>query len=106
MPARGTHTHPSRVSSAIARIWVAEGFHSGRTRPSCKAGFYHGLRGAMADPRAISLIERYAYFWQAVGQVAGALMRQKTLTGAKVEALVRIAQDQGQHAPRGEPKTP
>lgn len=59
----------------------------------CKAGFYHGLRGQMFDDRALALIERTPYFWLAVGLVAGALMRQKTLDGFEVEALVRAARE-------------
>lgn len=45
------------------------------------------------DPRAIRFIERYTYFWLAVGLVAGALMREKTLDGPEVEALVRAARE-------------
>jgi hypothetical protein len=57
----------------------------------CKAGFYHGLRDRMFDDRALALIERTPYFWLAVGLVAGALMREKTLNGFEVGALVREA---------------
>jgi hypothetical protein len=34
---------------------------------------------------------RDSYFWLAVGLVAGALMREKTLDGSEVEALVKTA---------------
>jgi hypothetical protein len=40
---------------------------------------------------ALALIERTPYFWHAVGLVAGALMRAKTLSGMDVEALVKAA---------------
>jgi hypothetical protein len=42
---------------------------------------------------ALALIERTPCFWHAVGLVAGALMREKTLSGADVEALVRAARE-------------
>jgi hypothetical protein len=58
-----------------------------------KAGFYHGLRDCMCDDQALALIERTPYVWRAVGLVAGALMREKTLDGFEVEALVREARD-------------
>ena len=55
-----------------------------------KAGFYHGPLGLDIDA-ALALIDRHPYFWHAVGLVAGALMREKTLSGSEVEALVREA---------------
>ena len=55
-----------------------------------KAGYYHGPRGLHVDA-ALALIDRRPYFWLAVGLVAGALMREKTLDGFEVEALVREA---------------
>ena len=57
-----------------------------------KAGYYHGPRGLEIDG-ALTLIRRHPYFWQAVGLVAGALLREKTLDGSEVEALVRGAKD-------------
>jgi len=42
---------------------------------------------------ALALIERTPYFWHAVGLVAGALIREKTLSGTDVEALVRAARE-------------
>ena len=55
-----------------------------------KAGFYHGPLGLDIDA-ALALIDRHPHFWLAVGLVAGALMREKTLSGADVEALVKAA---------------
>src|SRR5665647_3645277 len=40
---------------------------------------------------ALALARRHPHFWRAVGLVAGALMREKTLDGYEVEALVRAA---------------
>jgi hypothetical protein len=45
----------------------------------------------MFDDQALALIERTPYFWHAVGLVAGALMREKTLGGFEAEALVKTA---------------
>ena len=56
-----------------------------------KAGFYHGPLGLDIDP-ALALARRHPHFWRAVGLVAGALMREKTLDGSEVEALVREAE--------------
>ena len=56
-----------------------------------KAGFYHGPLGLDIDA-ALALIRRHPYFWRAVGLVAGALMRQKTLDGFEVAELLRIAE--------------
>ena len=55
-----------------------------------KAGFYHGPLGLDIDA-ALALIRRHPHFWHAVGLVAGALMREKTLDGSEVEKLVRRA---------------
>lgn len=41
--------------------------------------------------RAIALTQRHPHIWRAVGLVAGALVREKTLDGYEVEALVRSA---------------
>ena len=57
-----------------------------------KAGFYHGPLGLDIDP-ALALARRHPHFWRAVGLVAGALMREKTLSGSEVEKLVRSAKD-------------
>ena len=59
-----------------------------------KAGYYHGPRGLDLDP-ALALIRRHPHFWRAVGLVAGALMREKTLDGSQVEAIVRSAEHHG-----------
>jgi len=59
-----------------------------------KAGFYHGRLGLDIDA-ALALIQRHSHFWHAVGLVAGALMREKTLDGFEVEALVREARRRG-----------
>jgi len=59
-----------------------------------KAGFYHGPLGLDIDA-AQALIRRHHYFWRAIGLVAGALMREKTLNGSEVEKLVREAASQG-----------
>jgi hypothetical protein len=59
-----------------------------------KAGYYHGPRGLEIDS-ALVLIRRHTHFWRAVGLVAGALIREKTLDGFEVEALVREATSQG-----------
>jgi hypothetical protein len=55
-----------------------------------KAGFYHGPLGLDVEG-ALALVRRHPHFWRAVGLVAGALMREKTLDGSEVEALVRAA---------------
>ena len=57
-----------------------------------KAGFYHGPLGLDIDA-ALALAQCHSHFWRAVGLVAGALMREKTLDGSEVEALVRSAKD-------------
>jgi len=57
-----------------------------------KAGFYHGPLGLDIDP-ALALARRHPHFWHAVGLVAGALMREKTLDGSEVEKRVRSAKD-------------
>ena len=57
-----------------------------------KAGFYHGPLGLDIDP-ALALVRRHPHFWLAVGLVAGALMRGKTLDGSEVERLVRSAKN-------------
>lgn len=44
------------------------------------------------DESAVRLIDRHPFFWRAVGLVAGALIRERTLSGVAVEALVREAQ--------------
>lgn len=59
-----------------------------------KAGFYHGPGGLDIDA-ALALAQSHPHFWHAVGLVAGALMRQKTLDGSDVEALVREAESRG-----------
>jgi len=59
-----------------------------------KAGFYHGPLGLDVEG-ALALVRRHPYFWHAVGLVAGALMREKTLDGFEVEALVREARRRG-----------
>jgi hypothetical protein len=59
-----------------------------------KAGYYHGPRGLEIDT-ALSLIRRHPHFWLAVGLVAGALMREKTLDGSDVEALLHEAASRG-----------
>jgi len=56
-----------------------------------KAGFYHGRLGLDIDA-ALALVRRHPHFWPAVGLVAGALMRQKTLDGFEVAELLRIAE--------------
>ena len=48
--------------------------------------------------RAIALTQRHPHFWRAVGLVAGALVREKTLDGSEVAELLRIAE--GRHALR------
>ena len=55
-----------------------------------KAGFYHGPLGLDIDA-ALALAQCHSHFWRAVGLVAGALMREKTLDGYEVEALVKAA---------------
>jgi hypothetical protein len=65
---------------------------------ACEAPSRPPARSAAAARRrdtiaAIRLMERTPYCWLAVGLVAGALMRQKTLDGSEVEALVRSAKD-------------
>lgn len=57
-----------------------------------KAGFYHGPQGLDIDS-ALALVRRHPHFWRAVGIVAGALMREKTLDGSEVEGLVRAARE-------------
>jgi len=57
-----------------------------------KAGFYHGPLGLDIDA-ALALAQCHSHFWRAVGLVAGALMREKTLDGSEVEALVRAARE-------------
>jgi hypothetical protein len=47
-----------------------------------KAGYYHGPRG-LEIAGALTLIRRHPHFWLAVGLVAGALMREKTLDGSE-----------------------
>jgi len=42
--------------------------------------------------RAVAHAERHPYFWHAVGLVAAALMREKTLSGMDEKALVRTAE--------------
>ena len=59
-----------------------------------KAGFYHGPLGLDVEG-ALALIRRHPHFWHAVGLVADALMREKTLDGSEVEKLVREAASQG-----------
>lgn len=44
------------------------------------------------DPRPIRFAERHTYFWRAVGMVAGALIREKSLSGPDVATLVKVAQ--------------
>ena len=56
-----------------------------------KAGYYHGPLGLDIGP-ALALVRRHPHFWPAVGLVAGALMRQKTLDGFEVAELLRIAE--------------
>jgi hypothetical protein len=56
-----------------------------------KAGRGWGRITSARDGSAIRLIEHHPFFWRAVGLVAGALMRETTLDGARVEALVREA---------------
>jgi hypothetical protein len=56
-----------------------------------KAGRGWGRITSARDGSAMRLIERHPFFWRAVGLVAGALIREKTLSGAEVEALVRAA---------------
>ena len=56
-----------------------------------KAGYYHGPRGLEIDS-ALALIRRHPHFWHAVGLVAGALVREKTLDGSEVAELLRIAE--------------
>ena len=71
----------------------------------CKAGLHHGPRGLRTDA-ALALIERHPHFWLAVGLVAEALMREKTLDGSEVEALVRAARETAQPSrdPRPSPR--
>ena len=57
-----------------------------------RAGFYHGPRGLDIDA-APALVQRHSHFWRAVGLFAGAFMREKTLDGSGVVALVRVAQE-------------
>ena len=64
-----------------------------------KAGFYHGPGGLDIDA-ALALIQRHPHVWRAVGLVAGALLREKTLDGFEVEALVRQTMD-GEEPPTG-----
>lgn len=92
--ARGV-TRPDRWENEFVRVRVAcrDAAVVLEEDISRTAGFYHGLRGQMFDDRALALIERTPYFWLAVGLVAGALMRQKTLDGFEVEALVRAARE-------------
>ena len=59
-----------------------------------KAGFYHGPLGLDVEG-ALALVRRHPHFWRAVGLVVGALMREKTLDGFEVEALVREARRRG-----------
>src|SRR5450756_719469 len=56
-----------------------------------KTGRYRGYHGLSVDP-ALALARRHPHFWRAVGLVAGALMRQKTLDGFEVAELLRIAE--------------
>jgi hypothetical protein len=63
------------------------------TGPSGHAGYGRAWMGEMRS-RATALSERHNYFWRAVGLVAGALMREKTLDCSEVVALVRAAQGQ------------
>ena len=42
--------------------------------------------------RAIALTQRHPHIWRAVGLVAGALVREKTLDGSEVAELLRIAE--------------
>jgi hypothetical protein len=58
-----------------------------------KTGHGRGWLLTAHDPAAVALIARHSYFWLAVGLVAGALMRQLTLDGWDVTALVREARD-------------
>ena len=62
--------------------------------PFERNGYGHAWMESMARD-AIALTERHPHFWLAVGLVAGALMRQKTLDGFEVAALVRVAQSRG-----------
>jgi hypothetical protein len=55
-----------------------------------KAGFHHGIRCSDVEP-ALRLARRHPHFWRAVGLVAEALMRNKTLDGSEVEKLVHEA---------------
>jgi hypothetical protein len=57
-----------------------------------KAGYHHGPRGLRTDA-ALALIRRHPHFWHAVSLIVGALMREKTLDGFEVEALVRGARN-------------
>ena len=59
--------------------------------PFARNGYGHAWMESMARD-GIALTERHPHFWLAVGLVAGALMREKTLDGFEVAALVRIAQ--------------
>jgi|SRR5665647_1535168 len=52
-----------------------------------------------ADPRAIRFVERHTYFWLAVGLVAGALMRKKSLDGFEVAQLLRVAEGRSRLTP-------
>jgi hypothetical protein len=56
-----------------------------------KTGRGRGWACSAHSSVAIALTQRYPYFWHAVGLVAAALMREKTLSGADVEALVKAA---------------
>jgi len=57
-----------------------------------KTGRGWGWARSARDRAAILLIEDHPFFWYAVGLVAAALMCEKTLRGADVEALVEAAQ--------------
>ena len=56
-----------------------------------KAGLYHGPRD-LEIGGGLRLVNRHTHFWHAVGLVAGALMREKTIDGSDVTALVRTAE--------------
>lgn len=60
------------------------------TGPFAAHGYGRAWMQSMCS-RAIALTERQPHFWHAVGLVAAALMREKTLSGADVEALVKAA---------------
>lgn len=62
--------------------------------PFARNAYGHAWMESMAG-NAIALTERHDYFWLAVGLVAGALIRQKTLDGSEVMGLVRVARGRG-----------